>query len=90
MAARRALVVLIVLLTATGLGMLLLRVLAPGGWTLPKLVMLAAFLGTAPWTGALPRQRADRFLCSDLLPRSGAGVFPPPRNPPRIAGAGLR
>ena len=51
MAARRALVVLIVLLAATGLGTLLIQVLAPGGWTLPKLAMMAAFVGTAPWTG---------------------------------------
>ena len=51
MPARRALVVLIVLLVGTGLGWLLVYVLAPGGWTLPKLIMLAAFIGTAPWTG---------------------------------------
>ena len=51
MAARRSLVVLIVLLVALGLGLLLVRVLAPGGWTLPKVVMMAAFVGTAPWTG---------------------------------------
>ena len=48
---RRAVVVLIVLLTGLGLGTLLLQVLAPGGWTAAKLVMLAAFAGTAPWTG---------------------------------------
>jgi membrane glycosyltransferase len=51
MAARRALVMLIVLLAATGLGFLLWQVLAPGDWTFPKLVMLVAFLGTTPWTG---------------------------------------
>ena len=51
MAARRAFVVLIVLLTALGLGSLLVQVLAPGGWTIPKLAMFLAFLGTAPWTG---------------------------------------
>jgi membrane glycosyltransferase len=51
MAARRVLVVLIVLLATIGLGLLLVQVLAPGGWTPPKLLMLAAFLGTAPWTG---------------------------------------
>src|SRR4051812_34598547 len=51
MAARRALVVLIVMLTAVGLGTLLLQVLAPGGWTLPKMAMLVAFAGTASWTG---------------------------------------
>ena len=38
MAARRASVLLIVLLTAIGLGTLLLQVLAPGGWTPAKLV----------------------------------------------------
>ena len=51
MAARRVLVALIVLLVAFGLGLLLVCVLAPGGWTLPKLIMLASFMGTAPWTG---------------------------------------
>jgi membrane glycosyltransferase len=51
MAIRRAFVMLIALLTVLGLWTLLWQVLAPGGWTLAKLVMLAAFLGTAPWTG---------------------------------------
>ena len=51
MAARRALVVFIVLLAATGLGALLIQVLSPGGWTLPKIAMMAAFTGAAPWTG---------------------------------------
>ena len=51
MAIRRACVVLLVLLTALGLGTLLWQVLAPGGWSTAKLVMLAAFAGTAPWTG---------------------------------------
>ena len=51
MAIRRASVLLTLLLTASGLGTLLWQVLAPGGWTPAKLVMLAAFVGTAPWTG---------------------------------------
>jgi len=51
MAARRALVVLIVMMVAVGLSALLCQLLAPGGWTPAKLVMLAAFAGTAPWTG---------------------------------------
>lgn len=51
MAVRRALVLLIAALTATTLGYLLWHVLAPGGWTTAKLVMLLAFAGTAPWTG---------------------------------------
>ena len=51
MAIRRAAVLLISLLTVSGLATLLWHVLAPGGWTPAKLVMLAAFAGTAPWTG---------------------------------------
>jgi membrane glycosyltransferase len=62
MAARRALVVLIVVLVATGLAALLLSVLTPGGWTLPKLVMLLAFVGTAPWTGLCAANGLIGFL----------------------------
>jgi membrane glycosyltransferase len=51
MACRRGVVVVLVLLSTLGLGGLLLQVLAPGGWTIAKLTMFAAFLGTAPWTG---------------------------------------
>ena len=51
MAIRRASVLLISLLTASGLATLLWQVLAPGGWTPAKLVMAVAFAGTAPWTG---------------------------------------
>ena len=69
MTARRALVVLIVLLVAIGLGLLMLRVLAPGGWTVAKLAMLAAFIGTTPWTG----------LCAaNGLIGFGLRIFAPP------------
>ena len=51
MIARRVLVALVVLGVTGGLLALLLQVLAPGGWTLAKLAMLAGLLGTAPWTG---------------------------------------
>ena len=78
MAARRALVVLIVLLTAIGLGLLLLRVLAPGGWTLPKLVMLAAFLGTAPWTGLCLANGLIGFLILVCCRDPVRAVFSPP------------
>ena len=50
MAARRTLLVLIALLVGAGLLSLLLRLLLPGGWTPARLLMLAGFLGTAPWT----------------------------------------
>lgn len=87
MAARRALVVLIVLLTAGGLGLLLFRVLAPGGWTLPKLVMLAAFLATAPWTGLCLANGLIGFLILTLCRDPVRAVFPPPpRLPDQIRG----
>jgi membrane glycosyltransferase len=78
MAARRALVVLIVLLTAAGLGLLLLQVLAPGGWTLPKLVMLAAFLGTVPWTGLCLANGLIGFVILVCCRDPVRTVFPPP------------
>jgi membrane glycosyltransferase len=76
MAARRALVVLIVLLTAIGLGLLLLQVLAPGGWTLPKLAMLVAFLGTAPWTGLCLANGLIGFALLVLCRDPVRAVFP--------------
>ena len=81
MAARRTLVVLIVLLAATGLGLLLLRVLVPGGWTLPKLVMLAAFLGTAPWTGLCLANGLIGFLILVCCRDPVRAVFSPPLQP---------
>jgi membrane glycosyltransferase len=51
MAIRRTLVLMLVLLTGAGLIALLWQVLAPGGWTAAKLVMLTAFCATVPWTG---------------------------------------
>ena len=87
MAARRALVVLIVLLTASGLGLLLFHVLAPGGWTLPKLVMLAAFLATAPWTGLCLANGLIGFLILTLCRDPVRAVFPPPpRLPDQVQG----
>jgi len=78
MAARRTLLVLIALLVAGLLLHLLLRVLLPGGWTGAKLLMLAAFLGTAPWTGLCAANGLLGFLirlgCRDPV----ATVFPMP------------
>jgi membrane glycosyltransferase len=96
MAVRRALVVLIVLLVAIGLGLLLRQVLAPGGWTLPKLVMLAAFVGTAPWTGLCLANGLIGFLilicCRDpvwaVLPMAKPPPQPSPASRERV-GVGL-
>jgi membrane glycosyltransferase len=62
MVMRRIVVLLIAALTDIGLGWLLWHVLAPGGWTIPKLVMAAAFLGTAPWTGLCAANGLVGFL----------------------------
>jgi membrane glycosyltransferase len=74
MAARRTLVVLIALSVAGVLLHLLLRVLLPGGWTGAKLLMLAAFLGTAPWTGLCAANGVLGFtiraFCRDSLAAS--------------------
>ena len=76
MAARRALVVLIVLLAATGLGTLLIQVLAPGGWTLPKLAMMAAFAGAAPWTGLCLANGLIGFVILLMCRNPMQAVFP--------------
>ena len=76
MAARRALVVLIVLLAATGLGTLLIQVLAPGGWTLAKLVMMAAFAGAAPWTGLCLANGLIGFVILLMCRNPVQAVFP--------------
>ena len=76
MAARRALVVLIVLLAATGLGTLLIQVLAPGGWTLAKLVMMAAFAGAAPWTGLCLANGLIGFVILLVCRNPVQAVFP--------------
>ncbi len=81
MTARRVLVALIVLSVATGLGVLLWRVLAPGGWTVPKLVMFAAFLGTAPWTGLCVANGVIGFVLLLVRPRPQPSPAPRERVP---------
>ena len=86
---RRCLFALIALAAASGLSVLMLRALLPGGWTGAKLVMLLSFLGTAPWTGICVGNGLIGFLLlvfsrdpvratfpvEDRLPFNG----PPPR-----------
>jgi hypothetical protein len=72
MVMRRAVVLLIALLTEGGLAWLLWQVLAPGGWTTAKLVMAAAFAGTAPWTGSCAANGVIGSCCS----RQGAVLLP--------------
>src|SRR5690242_2142691 len=68
MVMRRAAVLLIALATDVGLAWLLWRVLAPGGCTAAKLVMAAAFVGTAPWTGLCAANGIIGFILLVLRP----------------------
>ncbi|HTI83973.1 MAG TPA: glucans biosynthesis glucosyltransferase MdoH [Acetobacteraceae bacterium] len=86
MAARCSLVVLIALLVGCGLGWLLLHVLAPGGWTLAKLVMLTAFIGTAPWTGLCAANALIGFIILMVSRDPVRAVCPLPMRPPRVLG----
>ena len=89
MAIRRVSVLLLSLLTACGLGTLLWQVLAPGGWTPAKLVMLAAFIGTAPWTGLCLANGLIGFIILTTRRDPVRAVFPAiadsDASPPRTA-----
>ncbi len=84
MTARRALVTSIALFVCLALGALLWRVLAPGGWTPAKLLMLAAFAGTAPWTGLCAANGLIGFAILLLTRDPVRAVFPaaPPTDEP--------
>jgi membrane glycosyltransferase len=51
MVLRRLIVILIAAGAPFGLGLLLWRLLAPGGLTIAKLLMLVGYAGTSPWVG---------------------------------------
>ncbi len=51
LAARRIVFFTLLAATAGGLGWLMVLVLAPGGWTVVKALILLAFLGIVPWLG---------------------------------------
>ena len=85
MAIRRTLVLLLVLLTGAGLIALLWEVLAPGGWTVAKLVMLAAFSGTVPWTGLCLANGLIGFVVLLTSSDRVGAVFQPGGELPRTA-----
>jgi membrane glycosyltransferase len=59
---RRSLAAALALAVAAGLIVLLLRVIAPGGWTLAKLAMLVGCVGQAPWIGLCVANGAIGFV----------------------------
>ena len=75
MGLRRLLIAAIAAATAAGLGDLLLQVLAPGGWTIAKLLMLAGYAGAAPWVGLCLANGLTGFLVLMTTPRRAE---PPP------------
>jgi membrane glycosyltransferase len=84
MIARRLLVALAMLDVTAGLVVLLLHVLAPGGWTIPKLAMLIGLLGTAPWTGLCLANGLIGFLVR-LSARGTAAPLAVPSDLPPMA-----
>ena len=83
MGLRRLLIAAIAAATAAGLGDLLLQVLAPGGWTIAKLLMLVGYAGAAPWVGLCLANGLTGFLVLMTTPRQAES--PPGPNPPPLA-----
>jgi len=69
---RRSLTAAIAVAVAAGLLALLVRVVAPGGWTLAKLLMLIGLAGQGPWVGLSVANGTIGFL------RLLRGLKPPP------------
>lgn len=85
MLARRVLFFALVAVIGTALVLLLIPVLAPGGWTVAEVVILLAFIGTAPWTGLCAANALIGFtilMASSNPPRA---VFPAWRDGGAIA-----
>ncbi len=81
MAVRRTLVAGIGLLAAAALTALLIRVLAPGGWTVGKCLILLCFLGVAPWLGACAGNALPGFVILLLARDPARAVLPAPADP---------
>jgi len=76
MLARRAAFAVLATSLATGLVSLVVRALAPGGWTLFEALTLACFIGTAPWT-ALCAANGIVGLAIRLMARDPAAFVVP-------------
>jgi membrane glycosyltransferase len=76
---RRSLIAAFALAVAAVLVALLLRVIAPGGWTAAKLAMLVGFVGQAPWVGLCAANGTVgflRLLRGIRLPEVATGQLP--------------
>lgn len=59
---RRIVFFSVLFITGAGLTALMASVLAPGGWTLPKMGILVAFIGVAPWVGVCVGNAIPGFI----------------------------
>jgi membrane glycosyltransferase len=62
--------------TALGLTALMAWVLAPGGWTPVKAVLLACFMGVAPWLGVCVGNALPGFVIRMRVPAPARAVLP--------------
>ncbi|WP_264716473.1 glucans biosynthesis glucosyltransferase MdoH [Limobrevibacterium gyesilva] len=76
MLVRRLIFFAILLLTTIGLTALMWSVLAPGGWTVAKALLLACFIGVAPWLGVCLGNALPGFLILVLARHPARTVLP--------------
>jgi membrane glycosyltransferase len=62
--------------TAVSLTVLLAAVLAPGGWTIVKVLILLCFIGVAPWLGVCVGNAVPGFFIRVLAARPARTVLP--------------
>jgi membrane glycosyltransferase len=86
MTLRRTCVLLIGACVVIGLGTLLWRVLAPGGWTLAKALIAVGYLGAAPWLGLCGANGVLGVLVRDPMPDRPQPGQPTPGPPPTVVG----
>lgn len=73
---RRLVLAVIALTSALALGVLLAHVLAHGGWTVWKVLILVCFAGTVPWLGLGPGNGSIGFLIGMTSRDPARAVFP--------------
>lgn len=78
---RRTIFAAIVVLTAAGLTALLVAALAPGGWSVAKMLILLCFLGAAPWLGACAGNALLGIAILSLARDPARAVLPAPADP---------
>ena len=66
----------ILLTSSAGLIWLMLQVLAPGGWRIPEILILLAFLGIVPWLGVCLANAIPGFLQLILAQNPPRAVLP--------------